>query len=753
MFALADPFLWRPLPYHDAARLMLLEIGEVHRVLTKETPVPTLDDWRARTDLFHDVAAIGSTSIMRLDRSDGALALRALEVSENFFRVLGVNTQWTTAWLEDPGPGRERVALLRQERAGHTSAIPVGGIGLRIQSGGTAEVLGVLPPSFAIPSDRYTLFEPPDALVRFEPGPIVEISRWSQEGTPTSSSPLLVIARVRDGVTPAVLQAALAVPLPSGGRIPVTATPIRDVMTARLRPLAIGAFAAGLLILVICAANVANLLIAQGVFRERDLATRQALGATAWDLARLVLLETFLLAAGGVMGGIGITAIALAASETVMPVQFTALGLPAITPRVIGFAGAMTMVVMTAGLAALHAVRRVTPRTLVTQRASSEGHEARRVRFAMAAAQTAVAMVLIAGAVFLLRSYGNLRGQEVGYGPSVVAISVSYADDLQGEALKSRIDAAIEELRRIPGLARPAAATGAMVDDRVSGTILFPQNAKPGMVDVKEITSDYLETSGLSLVAGRTLVGTDPPDETVLVNESANRRYWPDRSAVGQQVRLGSGPVYVVGIVQDTFDRALDTPPPPMVYRALESPRSGWVTYVVQTDRSGTDVQLLARQLFARLDPTAVVTDASRMRDRLAHSVRDRSFATLVLGFFATAGVAVSATGIVALILFVVARRTKEVAIRVALGATPAAILWLVVRDTALASGFGVAIGLVAGYWLSRVLESMLYDVPAGDVTTMAIAAVVMSLAATVAALVPARRATGLQPSEALRVE
>jgi putative ABC transport system permease protein len=344
MFALADPFLWRALPFRDPHRLVVLAID--NRALRQGAIVPTLDDWRRRADLFEDVAATGEQSTLRLGRESGAIALTTLAATGDLFDVLGIRTGWTNQWRDETQPDTSSLALLpRRSDAAAEARVSIGST-LPIQGGGRARFVGELPSWFVIPTDRFTRFEPPDALVRISDGPIATVTRWRNDGRPSASSGLNVVARVRSGVTPAALEAALAVPVPSAPPAGVTATPLQDLMKARLRPLALGALGAGLLILLISAANIANLMVARGVFRERELATRLALGATRWDLVRLVLTELVLMAAAGGAAGLGIAAVALAVAQHSMPVQYAALGAPAVTLRVAAFAAAAAAVVM-----------------------------------------------------------------------------------------------------------------------------------------------------------------------------------------------------------------------------------------------------------------------------------------------------------------------------------------------------------------------------------------------------------------------
>ena len=258
---------------------------------------------------------------------------------------------------------------------------------------------------------------------------------------------------------------------------------------------------------------------------------------------------------------------------------------------------------------------------------------------------------------------------------------------------------------------------------------------------------------GSAMLAGRPLAEGDRPLREIVVNARA-AALWPEGSAVGRVVPRGQTSGTIVGVVADTFDRALDVPPEPTLFTILQAPSSGSrINFVVRATQPLSAIRGAAEHAITEVNRDAIVTDVSAIGDRLAHSVRDRSFATLVLALFAAAGVGVCASGLIGLVSFVVARRTREIAIRTALGARPGEVSRLVMRQTLRAAIAGAAIGLAAGWWLSRSLETLLYGIDAGDPLTLAAGAILMLATVGLASWMPARRALRLSPTIALRAE
>jgi len=746
MFALADPFLFRPLPYLRPGELVNIRISVNPGV--KPGIIPTLADWQARRDLFTDVAAYTVNQPTRLTVPNGSIALQTASVSSSFFPTLGLTLTVPSEWDHVTGVSDTPLVVtsaappkIRDDEQGFDRALPR-------QEGGTMWIAGRVPSSFVFPgTGNVTAI---GGLIPLANQPLVEVQEFA--GRVTSSRTLSVLARLRPGITPPTVAAALSSQAADGSGILVAAESLALQMTQRLRSFAFGALAAGALILIVCAANVGNLLVARVVFRTREFATRQALGASAWDVSRLIFIEVGLLAIAGVVLGLTLTAWTLATCDVLLPREFAALGEPSLTNRVIGFACLAGGAVMTAGLLPAWVAWRATPVALFTQMARADTKSVRALRFSLATIQSAVAVILLVGATLLGRSYVNLLQQDPGFTSNSFVVSVSYPSNVVGAPLQAHIDNTMQQFHRLPGVRVAAASIGSMIDDlRVGGLVRF--NGTPAVVARKAITLSYFDAVGSRLIAGRSFTERDGPSTACIVNESFARNYNAGVSPVGRAVAVGERLVEIVGVVRDTYDIALDERPTPMMFVRLQNPSvSVPITYVL-SGMTETLPSATIERTVAAVHSEAIVVDGSTVRERLMRSVRDRSFATLMLGLFSLAAIGVSVAGLMGIVMYTVARRTREIAIRVAIGAGTPAIRYLVVRDALVAAASGAVLGLTASVWLSRALDSLLYGIRPADPLSIAIAATTVIGIVGVAAWLPARHAVRLSPTAALWID
>lgn len=762
MFALADPYVTRPLPFVDADRLVTVSVG------TRETTdAPTVEGYRVRTDLFAGVAAFGSTETVTVAGRGAAVTLRLLPVSTVYFEVLGAAIPPLPEWRRLAESG-ETPVLLTHDASRRLGDAGRPGATIRVTGDTAALARGfrvgpTLPASFLFPSSSQSAdgFMPlPDRAA------LVEVTR-TPGGLTVAHVALQLLARLQPGVTIAQVEGALTtappgdMPIRPSRGVGVRAYGVAESMTGRLRPLGLAALGAGLLVLVVCAANVANLQLARGAYRRRELATREALGATAGDLGRLVMTEIGLLTLAGVAGGLGVTAAVLALTAGLTPPRYMPLGAPSVSLRVIGFAGLAGVVVMCAGLLPAAAAWRVRASALFNETSTAEPRRVRAARFAMTAAQTTVAVVLLVGAMLMTRSYVNLLAQDPGYVRDLYAVGVASRQSQPPGAWRPEAEATVERLRRLPGVSAAAVMKGTLVENIGFGfaapaVYVDGQRVRGGLV--KSVGTAFFQTAGTRLHEGRLL---QPADEgqAAVVSASFARACCEGRSAIGRQVtwteRSVDRSARIVGVVNDVFDTALDRTPTPSAFVPISDRdlSASWTTYVVRS--AGADPALataIEREIHA-VNPRVAVADGGIMRDRLMRSIQDRSFATLMVTFFGAAAIGVSAAGLVGVVGFVVARRTREIAIRMAIGAGRADVRRLVTREAARASAAGAGIGLLLGAWLSRTMESFLYGIAPADPWSLVLAAGLLVLVVALAAWVPARRAIRLSPSEALRIE
>ncbi len=750
MFALADPFLLRPLPYLNPERLMIIRVN-ADPAGTGRIDGPRLEDWRSRADLFEDLAAFGELETARVQAPAGAVELKLAPVSENFFQVLGVAPSLIEPWKHDKAV-RPIAVLAGATRTRLDSATGLAGMMLEGQDGTSFLVDALLPPDFLFPVSRPSAR--PDALTPVVFGEVVT----SNAGR---TNYVTVIARAKPGVTADLVKASLSAG-DAGHSVRVDVQELGDSLARPLRPLALGALAAGLLIMLACGANAANLLVARTGYRAREFGTRRALGASSLDILRLLIIEVVFIAACAVLGSQIFVSAALRLIIEVLPEQYSLLGAPAVTGRVIMVGCALGIVATFASalpswaLAAAAAART----TSLNRSMSGEARALRGLRFVMVAGQAAVAMVLLVEGALLLRSYSLLWSQDVGFSGDAGVISVSYPPSESSDRLRQTIEATVEKFHSVAGVRVAAAVVGPLLDDvSVVGGYATEISGRTILLLPKETTPDYFSALGARIVAGRGLQPTDHGWEAVVVDEAFVRRLWPGRSygsVVGEMVsvRQSKGVGQIVGVVHDMYDRSLDRVPQGTMFRPLTQPRPSFgVNYVLRLDGRTENLDSSARRTVASVDSRAVVVDANVLDRRLAATVKTRSFATLISVLFALAGVCVSSSGLVGIVMFVVARRTREIAIRRAIGARPGHIIYVVIREAVMASAAGSLVGLLVGNWLSRFVSSQLYGVGVGDGGSLLVAALAMVILVALAAWLPARRALLIEPVRALRVE
>jgi putative ABC transport system permease protein len=369
-------------------------------------------------------------------------------------------------------------------------------------------------------------------------------------------------------------------------------------------------------------------------------------------------------------------------------------------------------------------------------------------------------MVLVAGAGLLVDSYVHLVGQPAGFDRDVVAVTTMYPPALQGAAMQDVIDATSDRLARVPGVASVAAADGNVVDGLLSTSIhvKFTIDGREGDAQLRSVTADYFATAGMTLRRGRLLRDADRDALAVVVNETLASAYWPDGSAVGRATSMGT----IVGVVEDAYEQVYDRRPAPTVYNLLRGRLIGTtatlgghlssgITYLLRPSGTTALNDVAVRRALFDVQPDVVTVETNTLGRKLANTVRDRAFATLMLGLFGVAGGAVTLAGLVGVVSVVVAARTREIAVRMAIGAQRRDVRRLVTGDVLRAATVGGIAGLLVGRWLSTLLTRFAYGVTVGAWTPAIAACGVMLVLMVIAALVPARRAASILPADALR--
>jgi hypothetical protein len=735
VFALADPYVARALPYSDPDRLVSMEFGlgdPRAAVQASQSDVPSLASWQARADLFEGLAAFDDGGWLRVRLSDRVVPLRAVAVTDNLLEVLGLDrrpaTDATAVWVST----RAATTLSGGELSPGRS-VPV-------VLGGTLRVESILPHSFLLPQANRT--DPVDALVMLPPGPVMTITR-----TPApSSSALKLVGRRRQDVTPETIEAALGPSIRATGSS-LSVVPLWTRMTARQRALARGASLASGLVILVCWMNVFNIALTRGLYREPELATRTALGATPGQLVRLVMAEGLRVAALGSAIALAVAWLALTGAVGVLPAEFATLGVPSVTMRVATFIGVAGAVAWLSWCLASMVAWRFGARHHARHIVSRDGRAIRVMRFVVVAGQVGAASVLLAAAALLGRSYLNLRLVDAGMDERTQTVTVSHDPNLPPAVRSEVVERVVTALRRREGVQAVGVKGGSMLEGRWGAAAFLPD----GQVAVLErVDLGFLGAAGLQFLVG----GLPEPDRTGdVITEGIALKYFSGRSPVGAMMPGRTAPI--VGVVRDVRTFGLSVAPRPVVYEVggtWPSHPAATFTYVVRVaaeSRPLADWQRVLRPI----DPMAVVLSDDTVGERLARSVRDRTFATLVVGLFATASVLVTALGLAGVVAYTVVKRTREVAVRLTLGATRGSVSWLVVRDALTAAVCGAIGGVIASVWLSSALESLLYGIRPADPNTLLLAAASLLGIVVGTAMLPAIRTGRIAPATALRIE
>jgi predicted permease len=742
-FAVVDPFLSKPLPYNNPKELVFIRVNHVVNV-----EAPTLGSWRDNTHLFKEVAAYDRPLPLRFRSGDRSYVVRLQPVTPNLLAVLGINVADVSA-IDAAGTVESGLSVIFFERA-FDRVFPGRSVDQsRRQSfpvfpHGTVRVIGVLPHQFAFPSP-YSIF-PVDAIVPSLDGRVVAVDSLQA-----------IIARVDPAIPVSVLQAKLGETLGPSGRSSVTVTRFDDYLKQDLRTLAAGAAIAALLVFLVCITSVANILIARAHYLSDDMAIRHAIGASPFRVSATLFIELLLLVFVSGCAGVVLAHIGLSLMRPIMPDDYVRFGPPGITSR--GF-----LMVVASGclsLAASIIPIRVSRSTLVRrglQGAVGVGRRSmQRLRFVVVVCQTASGTILLLCTILFVRSYVNLVTQETGFSRDPLIVTTSYS--IGGPALQRDVSTTVARLRALAGVGAAGAAVGSMLDRMVFPSTLL-LNGLRVRVEAKKVTPGYFEATGTTLFQGRLLTARDTKRSGVVVNAAFAKKATYTGTLVG--ARIGNrGESEIVGVVENELNRALDIPAEPTVYYLMEDAWEGCsdgvgcgqVSYVVSAKGAAKeDVKAAAIRTVESVNNEAVVLAAASAQERLRGTVRDRSFLAVWITLFSMTALIVMAGGLAGIVSFVVNQRSREVAIRIALGATPVRILSTVLAETGATALCGIIIGVLVGGWLSRGMEHLVFGISPNQLDSLAATAIVIIVVAAFAALRPARRALSVSPANCLRM-
>jgi len=762
IFSAVNGVLLRPLPYPDPDRI--LTIWGHHPAIGRESAsLPDFLDWR-KARSFSGMAAWANAAFTVTGTGEPEVVSGAL-VTPNYFRVLGAPIPLGRDFRDDEARGAARVVVLSQGYWQRAYGGRPDVVGSQITLGGVPyTVVGAGARGLALPA---------------------EVDIWAPFQTDTTlgrrNDFLQVIGRLAPGATAETAQVELATiarrleaeyPASNAGW-GVELIGLHERIVGEIRPALLVFLGAVALVLLIACANVANLMLVRVAARERELTIRAALGASRRRLVRQLLTESVLLALAGGVLGLGLAVWGVSALRALEPGTLPRLDEVRLDARALAFA-----LVLSVGTGLLFGVvpavraRRFDLRGGLAEggRALSGARSAARTRNALVLAEVALASVLLVGAALLLRSFVGLTRVDPGVSvdgilTARVTLPRSRYDDPARQVAFA--DALLDRARALPGVASAALGSAAPVDDAVpywAIALAGVEQPPPDVVQdavVYRASPEYFHTFGLPLIRGRLFEAADRADRTpvAVVSQGLAQRYWPGRDPVGSRITFGDPTdsatswMTVVGVVGDVRQDGAVSPAYPQIYVPFAQLSNRSVVVALRTGRNPLALAAPLKQALAGVDPGLALSQVTTMEQRVAGTLaRPRVNALLLAGFAATALV-LAALGIYGVIAYSVVQRTRELGIRVALGASADAVLGMVMRQglTPVMIGLGVGLGVAAVG--SRVLRSLLYGVTATDLATYGAVAAFLTVVASAASYVPARRAARSDPVLALRAE
>jgi len=766
IFSVVNGVLLRPLPYPDADRLV--SIGQKYKADLAGAGEPKFLFWREHARSFDAMAAYSHFGGAGGNLSGGSEPeyVDGVRVSSDFFRVLGVYPAVGRALTaEEDTPGAERVAIISDGLWKRRFEASRDVIGLKVLlNDQPVVVIGVMPEDFRF-HGGIDLFVPmqPRPTANYDPNATV-IGRLKSDVTLAQArSEMATIADEYRALNPKQMQ-----PGESAG-----AQPYKELLTGEVRNLLWILFAAVSFLLLIACANVANLQLTRAAVRQREIAVRVALGASGARIVRQLLTEGVLLSLVG-----GAAGLLLAIWGTDLLLAIVPQGL---LPRVAVIGTDWRVLVFSIvaalgtgilfGMAPAWQARNVDVNTTLKEQGRG-GTSRGKLRSALIVTEVALSLVLLAGAGLLIRTFTNLSGVAPGFDPHNVLTSQIA---LNGPRYNTTAKAAafyrdaLERIQRVPGVEAAAVINKLPLDWQFNMPVVFPESPDQLYSEQVRITTpDYFKVMRIPVRSGRAFTESDTSSAqpVVLINEAFANRYFKEKDPLTMQLSVGRGlddPLrQVIGIVGDTKQHSLDRPAPPMVFIPLEQVPDKLMA-IVRTFTAGnfavrTNIPPLAlagelKKVIADIDPTLSLSELHSMDEIAERSVATQRFNMQLLGLFACLGLLLAAVGIYGVVAYVVEQRTREIGLRIALGAQTSAVMRLIVRLGLSLTFLGVVLGVAASAALTRLMSSLLFGVSAFDPATFGAISLLLFAVAILACWIPARRAARVDPMVALRYE
>jgi putative ABC transport system permease protein len=763
IFSVVNAVLLRPLPYKDSEQIV-----NVYEALpqggTGSVSVPNLKDWREQNNVFTAIAAYQWANF-NLHDQDQPERVVGLNVSAEFFDVLGIAPQLGRTFQQgEDTAGNDRVAVISEELWRKNFGGDASIVGKNIHVGGEGyTVVGVMPPQFKFQTAQMWL-------------PLVfSDTQLKNRG----SHAYATVARLKPGVTIAQAQAEMTgiarrleqmYPDNQQGR-GISLVPVQEAQVGYMRPALFVLLGAVGFVLLIACTNVANLLLARAASRRREIAIRTALGAGRGRLIRQFLTESVLLSVlGGAFGML------IAKWGTDALVSLATGYIPSTVEidldwRVLSFTLLLSLLTGTVfGLApALQVSKTDVQEALKEGGNSGSSPRGNWLRSLLVVAEIASALVLLVGAGLLIKSFTRLQRIDPGFrSENVLTMKIALPD----AKYKSQTSASafyrqlLERVEALPGVESagvinllPVQQSGTNGEIQVEGQAPDPSGQSP-LVEVRAASPEYFRALGIQLVAGRFFNAADEEKsaQVVIVNETFARKLIPDQDPLGKQIKNDSGPpITIVGVVRDVKQSGLTAEVRPELFSPYTQPFwSGMnqnMNLVVRTASDPSSLTAAIRKEVLAVDPAQPVYGVQTMEAVLGRAVSYQRLNMQLLGIFAALAMLLAVIGIYSVMSYLVTQHTREIGIRMALGAQPWDVLKLVLGQGMILTLAGVGLGLIGAFMLTRLMSNLLYGVTASDPLTYAAVSALLFVVALVACYVPARRATKVDPMVALRYE
>ena len=773
IFSVVDSVLLRRLPYRTAERIVAIQELDPNGRRGQSTSANFLD-WRAQNTVFEHLAAIKTTTT-NLALSDHAERLELAQTNANFFDIFGLTAQYGRLFIpQDEQAGHEPVIVvsnaLWQRRFGSDPSLVGRSITL---DGKNYTVVGIAPPGFQYP-DKTELWLPPLRLAP-ELYPDQDVAQSRRMGY------LAVVALLKPGVSlqqaageMETITARLRQQYPdTNNRRFNRVVSLHEHLvgdTNKLLWLLLGAVT---FVLLIGCANVANLLLASGASRQKEMAIRAALGASRWRVIRQLFTESTILALAGGAVGLLIAFWGLAAITKLLPADFPRLNEIQIDLRVLGFTFAASMLTgILFGLApALQSSRSdVQDAIRETGRGTSGSRRQSRFRQALIVVEVALSVVLLAGAGLLFRSFLRLQSVNTGFVSQHVLTArltpsgTNYVNDADYAKFYNQV---IEKISAIPGVQHAGLINtlplykGPTSGFRVEGRPVTTPDKWPS-VNYRVVSPNYFHAMGIPVLQGRAY--TDRDDENapraMMVNQQLVNQIFPDENPIGKRITFGGTDANgqprwfeIIGVVANVRSLELREEPNPELYFSAQQDLWPSMSLVVRSTVEPSSLSASVRQVVNDVDRSVPVADVKPMDHIVSESITQPRFNLFLLGLFGAVAMMLSAAGIYGVTAYTVTQRTHELGIRIALGAQVGDVLKMILGQGMAVIGVGLVVGLAAAFALTRLLRTLLFGVGENDPLTFVAITAVLVLVALIACYIPARRATKVDPLMALRAE